>query len=300
MVHGVVSLELSQLKYFVKVAQTGSFTKAAEELYISQPAVSKAVRNLEDELGVPLFARVKNNLVINEYGVYVLHCAKEILGRCNRLETGLQRLITNTELREIRFIASSVWPMHHFAPLFYAVHPEIEIKQALYPNDTALMEALQLQKGDIAFSLQPLLGDGISYMPLGEDRFLLKVPENHPWHDRPWISVRELRDIRFIMLEDTEQCRAYNASWQAENQIQLDFISARDPYVYDSMLRSGKTPVLTSTLELKSKGLSRDGCIPVRGKGMRVPYYVNYLPGCIQRYGVFFQWVQSSYADIMK
>lgn len=77
-------MELTQLKYFVKVAQTGSFTKAAEELYISQPAVSKAVRNLEDELGVPLFGRVKNSLIINEYGTDVLRCAQDILSRCSR------------------------------------------------------------------------------------------------------------------------------------------------------------------------------------------------------------------------
>ena len=300
MVPGVVLLELSQLKYFVKVAQSGSFSKAAEELFISQPAVSQAVRNLDDELGVPLFARVKNNLVINEYGVYVLHCAQEILSRCSRMDAGLQKLVTNTELHEIRFIASSVWPLHYFAPLFYAVHPEIEIRQTLYPKNTALLEALQLQKGDIAFSLQQLLGDGISCMPLGEDRFLLKVPEDHPWYGRSWIHIRDLRDIHFEMLEDTEQCKTYNAGWQAENQLQLHYISANDPYVYGSMLRFGKVPILTSTLELKNKGLNRDDCIPVRGKGMRVPYYVNYLSRCIQRYGMFFQWVQSSYAQIIE
>lgn len=137
-------------------------------------------------------------------------------------------------------------------------------------------------------------------MPLGEDRFLLKVPREHPWYGRPWLHVRELRDVRFVLLEDTEQCRAYNEAWQVENQLRLDYISIHDQYVYDSMMRCGKTPILTSTLELKNKGLSRDGCIPVRGKGTRVPYYVNYLTGCIGRCGVFFQWVQSSYADIIE
>ena len=61
-------MELLQLRYFCEVVKWGNVTRAAKENYISQPALSKTIRNLEDELGVKLFERVKNRVELNEYG----------------------------------------------------------------------------------------------------------------------------------------------------------------------------------------------------------------------------------------
>ncbi len=60
-------MELSQLQYFCKVAELEHFTKASDELHISQPALSKAILNLENELGIPLFERKKRNVYLTEY-----------------------------------------------------------------------------------------------------------------------------------------------------------------------------------------------------------------------------------------
>ena len=61
-------MEINQMRYFLEVASTQHVTRSAERLHIAQPALSKAIHNLEQELGVPLFASKGRNIVLTEYG----------------------------------------------------------------------------------------------------------------------------------------------------------------------------------------------------------------------------------------
>ncbi len=71
-------MELSQLAYFRAVARTEHFTRAAEELHITQPSLSKAIANLEGELGVPLFDREGKRVRLNPYGAAFLERVEQI------------------------------------------------------------------------------------------------------------------------------------------------------------------------------------------------------------------------------
>lgn len=77
-------MRLSQLVYFKTVAETGTIAGAAKRLFVSAPAVSIAVSNLEKELGVPLFVRSNNRLRLNDYGEFYLNRVEQILTDLNR------------------------------------------------------------------------------------------------------------------------------------------------------------------------------------------------------------------------
>lgn len=72
-------MELHQLQYLVMIADVGTVSKAAEILLISQPALTRSIQKLEDELGYPLFDRVKNRLILNDNGELAVKHAKKIL-----------------------------------------------------------------------------------------------------------------------------------------------------------------------------------------------------------------------------
>src|SRR5699024_1518405 len=78
-------IELYELRQFAAFASAGTLLEAAEILHLSQPALSRNMKKLEDELGIPLFIRRKNRLELNENGKYVLTLTKELLADADAL-----------------------------------------------------------------------------------------------------------------------------------------------------------------------------------------------------------------------
>ena len=81
--------EIKDLQQLIKIADCGTISRAAEELYISQPALSRSMQKLESELGVELFARAKNKVELNENGKFFVQTARRIVEEC---EGAMQRV----------------------------------------------------------------------------------------------------------------------------------------------------------------------------------------------------------------
>src|ERR1700687_6199067 len=87
-----MGMELHQLRYFVAVADQRHFTKAARGLSVAQPSVSKQIRRLEDELGAPLFHRMRGNVALTEAGEALLPLARRVLADVAGAESEVQGL----------------------------------------------------------------------------------------------------------------------------------------------------------------------------------------------------------------
>lgn len=84
-------MKLTQLQYFKAVAETGKISLAAKKLYVSAPALSISIANLESELGVKLFDRTNNRIVLNEHGKIYLSYVNQILGDLDQAHQKLQQ-----------------------------------------------------------------------------------------------------------------------------------------------------------------------------------------------------------------
>lgn len=93
-------MKLTQLQYFKTVAETGKISLAAKKLYVSAPALSIAIANLEKELGVQLFDRSNNRIVLNEQGKIYLRHVNQILGDLTHAKEEVQSLGTALEARD--------------------------------------------------------------------------------------------------------------------------------------------------------------------------------------------------------
>lgn len=174
-------MDLDQLRAFCAVARRRSFTRASEELHLSQPAVSRQVEALEASLGMSLFSRQGRRVALTEPGRRLLDYAERILGLVAQAERAL------AELRSLATgsltIAASTTPGNYLLPAVLAAfqerHPGVEARLAVHPS--ADVERLTLAgQADLGVAATPLRSPGLHAFPYREDELLLIAPAGHP------------------------------------------------------------------------------------------------------------------------
>lgn len=196
-------MELTQLRYFRELAKIEHFTHAAEKLHVSQPSLSKAIANLEDELGVKVFERDKKAVYLSDYGKCLLSHVDAMFAELDeaRLELNDMALGAHGNVE----IASS-FELSAPNPFFYYVHDFIlahrDIKLHYYLQGVKQMKGL-LEERKVVFCLSsiPLDTDdvpGIRWIPLYSERMGIVVAPDHPLAGRDSIALAELKDERFL------------------------------------------------------------------------------------------------------
>lgn len=189
-------MEILQLKYFEVVARHEHMTRAADELHISQPSLSKVISRLEEELGVMLFDRQGRNIRLNAFGKAFLKRVERIF---LELEDGKRELadMSGLEQGKISLAWTSVSLLPRILEGFLKQYPNVSIRQIM--ASTAEMRH-QLENGviDLCISSPPIEGAGIVCKPLYEDEFYLAVPKNHRLADRESIDLIEVAKEPFL------------------------------------------------------------------------------------------------------
>ncbi len=176
-------MELRHLRYFVAVAEELHFTRAAERLGIKQPPLSLQIRQLEHEMGAPLFHRLTRGVELTEAGALLLIEARQILDQVEQTKAGVQsRARGETGHIHLGFAGAT-----YFQPLVPAV---IRAYREHYPsvvlspeqsNTPQLVAGLRSGEIDIAFVRPPISDDeGLAIEPLVEEPMLIVLPASHP------------------------------------------------------------------------------------------------------------------------
>ena len=196
-------MKLSCLRAFVAAAQYGSFTRAAEHLFLSQSALSRQIRELETELGVRLFERDnKKEPRLSAEGQLLLANAMEIVESCDRfprlvsgsggkvavnLRVGIEKSFDTGRIYQV------IAEIHRLDP-----EAEVQIRQASVPD---LERGLREDQFHAVFSASPSFTqmEGVSVLPFLKNRLQVAVSERHPLAARRQVSVSELRGERFAL-----------------------------------------------------------------------------------------------------
>jgi DNA-binding transcriptional LysR family regulator len=203
-------MELQQLEYFRVVARTQHVTQAAEELGITQPALSRAIARLERDLGVSLFDHRGRSVRLNRYGEALLRHVERALGA---IEEG-RRELTDLADRDAGVIAfgfahalgSRVVP--DLIAAFRQQHPRARFQ--LLQNASHIILA-ELEAGDVDLALVspvPPTSDRIDSIELASEELFLVVPQEHRFAKRRSVRLEELRDDTFVCLREGYGLRA--------------------------------------------------------------------------------------------
>ena len=191
-------MDISQLEVFLSVAREKSFSRAAEALHRTQPAVSQAVRRLEGELGEPLFDRSSKDGTLTAAGKVLFDFAQQMMNLRHHAHTAIREL---RDLHRGKLTLSAneytVMGLLPLIPIFRARHPhiKIEVKRSLASRIPSEILERDAEIGVVTFKPSEA---SVRSIPLTTDELALVVAPDHPLAGRQIISVKELGAETFI------------------------------------------------------------------------------------------------------
>lgn len=210
---------LHLLEQFVVLARTKNFTRAAEDLNLSQSALSRAIQKLEDQLGQPLFERKPREIALTDFGELLLERAKTIL---KLMEDTFSELTDTGRRGRVRLGAiPTIAP--YFLPglltAFAKLHPDISV---IVQEDTTDMLIKRCSHGeiDLAILAVPVITRQLEVEPLFEEELHLLMPVGHPLESVKKITAESVDGYPFVMLNEAHCLSENVASFCRKQSVQ--------------------------------------------------------------------------------
>ncbi|WP_010304427.1 LysR family transcriptional regulator [Kurthia senegalensis] len=197
-------MDLRAIELFIAVAEYGSYTKAAEKMFVTQPYVSKVVKQLEDELNVTLLNRTTRRLELTDAGRVFLDQGKQSLKPLKDLPVLLDEL-QHVQKGEIVLGIPPVIGMLIFATMaqqFHSHFPEVNLR-LVEKGAKDILSLVEEEQIDIGFTVVPFAETNVNVKPHFNDLFMIFLSTSHPLAHRKKINLSELKDEKFILFNNT-------------------------------------------------------------------------------------------------
>lgn len=267
-------MELRQLKYFVKVAELLSFSKAAKELYITQSTLSQQIKQLEDELDMALFFRNNHKVTLTEAGETFLEGAKKTLAEADDNKAKIMDLaLGHRGVLNIGVTYSFGSILTETVLAFKKEFPDVQLN-ICYRNVMELMELVSDGELDFALSFRSSEKyESVESHILFDNKLCIVVREDHPLTRKNIVRLADLEDYEVILPSIGLQARNAFDTIIAERNLNLKVaIEANEVNTILNLLRkSNYITVLSETVVLEHSGLvtveiddaecSMEGCL---------------------------------------
>jgi hypothetical protein len=212
---------LHQLQIFEAIAQYGSFTRAAEELFLTQPTVSQQMKQLTKAIGVPLYEQIGKRIYLTDAGKAVLEVGRDISQRFNDLEMTLADI---KGLKQGNLKLAAITTAKYFVPrilgTFCQRYPGINISLQI-ANRQQILDRLANNLDDLYFIGQPPEDLEINLRHFLDNPLVVIAPRNHPLAQEKLISLERLIEEPLIMRESGSGTRMAVESFFAENRLKM-------------------------------------------------------------------------------
>jgi LysR family transcriptional regulator, regulator for metE and metH len=196
----VRDLETRQLRLLAAIADTGSLTAAAAGLGLTQPALSHALRGVEQQLGTPLFVRARRGMTLTEAGEQLLRTARQVLRELDAAQEAIARgAIGRGELVRL---STECYTAYHWLPAvlhdFRAACPQVELR--VVPAAVGRpVQALRAGEIDVAIIARRDRDEGFAYHRLFDDELVAVLPPDHPRAGQPHLVAADFADEHLLL-----------------------------------------------------------------------------------------------------
>lgn len=194
-------MEVDQLRYFLRVAERGNFTRAAEELNISQPALSRSIQKLEEELGQPVFERKTRSVALTDAGTLLQSRAQQILAL---IEDTKAEISDDGRSGQIRIGAIPTIAPFFLPDLLRQFSTEFPAASIIVQEDTTdhLLKRCTQGEIDLAILALPVPAKYLEVEELFQEELLLVLPPDHPLVNKPQIRLNDIKALPFVLLDE--------------------------------------------------------------------------------------------------
>lgn len=291
-------MELTQLKQFKAIAEYENISRAAEKLYMTQPALSFSLRKLEEELGVKLFDRTPNRLKLNAMG-------EKVLASVNIIMQEVDTIIENTtmpwqKISALRFCSPATSSLRFFIPSFSEQFPEIQVSFEYIPQPE-LEQAVLCRKFDIGISISQPKQKGLSHIAfLGEHPYVT-VPDGHPLARKTSLTFADLVNQDFLLMGTPGWGNDLNRSLIANGTLKINAHFFYDYVLYLQLLKSTKQLAFCTNITRKhTKCPEGYKDIPLKEKSMYATYYIIYRTDNAPAAAPFIQYIKKNLDSLIK
>ena len=219
------SLDSRQLKAFVVLAKTGSYTKTAKELFVTHSAICHAMRDLEEDVGCRLFTKMGKTIVPTEAGEALLYHALRALDELDQARRTLTSL-NKWGTRRLRVAADAIFLSIFLTPVLLKFHkesPNILLQVGAFDSNESF-SLLENNHVDIILTEKPANNDTVDFFPLMADRFQLIVKSGHPLAVKNGALPDEFGKYPCFLMKDSSQRRKQVEDFMLKRKIMLNVV----------------------------------------------------------------------------
>lgn len=267
-------MEIRQLRYFLKVAETLNFSEASRKLYITQSTLSQQINHLEQEIGLPLFDRNSHEVYLTEAGKELLPFAQKTVSAANACTdhmNDLKEMLTGELNIGVTFSFSSI--ASETLVEFMHTYPNVKLN-VQYKTMEELMDQLKRRELDLVLAFKPLKTDrNVDSRAIFTNRLAVIVNDSHPLARENSVKLSDLERFSFVLPSKGLQAR--NAFDRLVEGKELDFNIRMEvnnvSIMFDMLHLTNCITVLSESTVMHEEGLK---AIPIDTEG-------NEMDGCI-------------------
>ncbi len=275
-------IEIYLLEQLAAFAQYGTLSKAAEELHISQPALSRSMKKLEEDLGVKLFVRESKKISLNETGQLAAALAQS---QVNQNKEMVSRVIAfDRSLHSIRIGACAPQPMTDLMPILQDHFGD----ELVYGEK--LLSGMQNGAYQIGIIRAPIENSGLFFQRYTTEHLYIVVPESHRLAEKESVKFSDLAGEKFLLYQHIGFWKSVCEDYMADTI----FLIQPDRETFADLVMNTDYPAFSSDVILKASGTPNGRiAIPIDEEKARYTFYIACRNEDKRKYAAFFNSVRS-------
>lgn len=279
--------ELSQLVQLIAFAKYETLSTAAEKLLISQPALSRSMQRLENELDVTLFERKKNKIELNDNGRLAVECAEKVM---YDVENMIDRIRAYDRSKRTVFIGSCApAPMWKLSPLLSELYPDYAISAEMKDSEY-LTRSLQNGVYQIIITTRPISRDDVLCFEYCTEQLMVSLPPAHPLAMYKEISFKDLSGETMLMFSEI-------GFWHdvcSEHLPDTEFILQNERTAFEVLIRASSLPCFTSDLVLRDDESENRVIVPITDAAANPTFYFSIKKDNRARFSKLIEYIQNN------
>lgn len=279
--------DIYQLEHLISIAEHGTLSKAAEELHLSQSALSRSMQKLESELQVTLFERRKNKIELNRNGELAVDCARKVIAQMQDMTEKIRLFDRNSRTISVGSCAPA--PLLDAIPALSNLYADMTISSEMKEQDK-LLQGLRDGIYQLIITSFPVDEAGVSCRAYGEERLFFSLSPGHALSGEKGLYFADL---------DGENILLYTkiGFWHdipVSKMPSAHFFLQDDDYAYCELVNASALPSFTSDIMIKRYGKPSNRIImPILDEEAHVCYFLSCLSKEKNKLAAFFRRIEN-------